>query len=293
MLALSRSGRQTEALRAYAVGARRARRRGRASSHRPSCEPWRRRSSARTTPTVRREPEPRRIAAPRQPSHAADVARRSPRLLDAPRARLRRRRLVTLVGPGGVGKTRLAIEAARAVVEAELMDVWLVELADVTDGDGIASAIATALGLPISGDPKMRLARDRRVPRAAGSTLVVLDNCEHLIDAVARVAQDLLELCPTMRILATSRERLGVPGEVLARCRHCRSPMPSPCSWNGALPLRRPWSWPTSATPTGPCGVDLRPPRWPAARHRARGLRGSARCPWPSSPSDSTTASGC
>ena len=94
------------------------------------------------------------------------------------------------------------------------MEVWLVELADVADGDGVASAIATTLGLPISAEANSDLARV--VEFLCGrSTLVVLDNCEHLIDSAARLAQDLLELCPTMRILATSRERLGVPGEVV------------------------------------------------------------------------------
>src|SRR5262249_23090817 len=135
-------------------------------------------------------------------------------LLDELAERLRRRRLVTLIGPGGVGKTRLAIEAAREVLESELMEVWVVELADVTDGDGVASAIAAALGLPIAVDPTSDLARI--VEFVCGrSALIVLDNCEHLLDTSARVALDLLELCPTIRILATSRERLGVPGEVV------------------------------------------------------------------------------
>lgn len=212
MLALSRSGRQTEALRAY-ESARSTLTDEVGLEPSPELRALETAILRQDDATVRRDPEP--AASPRRATLRTPltslVGRRE--LLDALAARLRRRRLVTLVGPGGVGKTRLAIEAARAILEAEHKDVRLVELADVADGDGIASTIAAGLGLPISGDPKSDLARI--VEFLCGrSTLVVLDNCEHLIDAAARVAQDLLELCPTMRILATSRERLGVPGEV-------------------------------------------------------------------------------
>jgi predicted ATPase len=213
MLSLSRSGRQTEALRSYEAARI-------VLADEVGLEPTPELRALETAilrqddTTVRRHPEP----APSPPRArlrsplTSLVGRRE--LLDTLAARLRRRRLVTLVGPGGVGKTRLAIEAAREILEAELMEVWLVELADVTDADAVASAIATGLGLPISVDPKSDLAR--LVEFLCGrATLIVLDNCEHVIDAAARIAQDLLELCPTMRILATSRERLGVPGEVL------------------------------------------------------------------------------
>ena len=213
MLALSRSGRQTEALRSY----RSARAvLGDELGLEPSPE-LRALETAilrQDEATVRRDAElkpTRRNASLRTPLTSL-VGRRD--VLDALAPRLRRRRLVTLVGPGGVGKTRLAIEAAREVLEAELMDVWLVELADVTDPDGVVSTIASALGLPISIDPKSDLTRI--VDFVCGrSTLVVLDNCEHLIESAARVVQDLLELCPTVKVLATSRERLGVPGEVI------------------------------------------------------------------------------
>ena len=212
MLALSRSGRQTEALRSYATARS-------VLAEEVGLEPSPELRALETAilrqdeTTARRDPEPppSRRSRLRTPLTSL-VGRRD--LLDVLAARLRRRRLVTLVGPGGVGKTRLAIEAAREILEADLMEVWLVELADVADGDGVASAIATTLGLPISADPNSDLARV--VEFLCGrNTLVVLDNCEHLIDSAARLAQDLLELCPTMRILATSRERLGVPGEVV------------------------------------------------------------------------------
>ena len=116
-------------------------------------------------------------------------------------------RLLTLVGPGGVGKTRLALEAARRTA-GELEDgAVLVELAAVGDPAAVRAAVATGLGLTEPG----RLAAmigDREL-------LVVLDNCEHVIDAAAEVADDLLSHCPRLRLLATSREGLRIDGEVI------------------------------------------------------------------------------
>jgi predicted ATPase/DNA-binding SARP family transcriptional activator len=114
-------------------------------------------------------------------------------------------RFVTLVGPGGVGKTRLAVEVARAAAEGLEFGGCLVELAPVGDPAGVTAAIATALDLP---DPS-RLADligDREM-------LVLLDNCEHVIAAAASVAEDLLRRCPALRVVATSREGLRVGGE--------------------------------------------------------------------------------
>jgi len=116
-------------------------------------------------------------------------------------------RFITLVGPGGVGKTRLALEVGRAAAEDLSLGGCLVELAPVGDPAGVAPAIAAALDLP---DPT-RLAEvigDRDV-------LIVLDNCEHVITAAAEVAEDLLERCPGLRLLATSREGLRVGGEII------------------------------------------------------------------------------
>ncbi|MER6025499.1 BTAD domain-containing putative transcriptional regulator [Streptomyces sp. NPDC001851] len=120
-------------------------------------------------------------------------------------------RLVTLTGPGGAGKTRLAIEAARARADA-----YLVELAPLTDGTRIPYAILAALGVreglrSATTDTAGRLLaalEDREL-------LLVLDNCEHLVEDAARVAGLLLGCCPGVRILATSREALGITGEVL------------------------------------------------------------------------------
>ncbi len=116
-------------------------------------------------------------------------------------------RFVTLVGPGGVGKTRLALEAARAASAGLAFGGCLVELAPVGDPAGVRAAIASALDLP---DPT-RLAEligDREM-------LIVLDNCEHVITTAADVAEDLLRRCPGLRVLATSREGLRVGGETI------------------------------------------------------------------------------
>ncbi|MFC4585511.1 AfsR/SARP family transcriptional regulator [Sphaerisporangium corydalis] len=118
-------------------------------------------------------------------------------------------RLVTLAGPGGVGKTRLATEAAAAWAHRTGEGAWLVELAGVRDPLEITGAVLTALGVREAGGDGGRLVgalRDRRL-------LVVLDNCEHLIDACARIAEDVLGECPGVRVLATSREPLSIAGE--------------------------------------------------------------------------------
>ncbi|WP_238498344.1 BTAD domain-containing putative transcriptional regulator [Streptosporangium soli] len=122
-------------------------------------------------------------------------------------ARLREDRLVTLVGPGGVGKSRLATQIARDLAADVPGGVWLVELAPVADPADLPQTLAGALGLTQAG----RLADT--LP--AADIVVVLDNCEHLIDAAARLVEDLLGSCPQLRVLATSREPLGILGEAL------------------------------------------------------------------------------
>ncbi|NUR24842.1 MAG: AfsR/SARP family transcriptional regulator, partial [Catenulispora sp.] len=131
-------------------------------------------------------------------------------------------RLVTLTGPGGSGKTRLAIESARGLAESFPDGVWLVELAPVTKPEDVAPAVAAAVGAleskvrnqsPLfeAGDVEQRLVG----VLAPHQALVVLDNCEHLIDAAAYVADLLLSACPRVRVLATSREPVGITGEAL------------------------------------------------------------------------------
>jgi hypothetical protein len=137
--------------------------------------------------------------------------------LAALRSDLHRARLVTLTGPGGSGKTRLAEEAA-----ARLPSAWLVELASLDRPEAVPGAVVSALGLretvlmtnelATPQDDPVALLIEHCAPR---SQLLVLDNCEHVIGAAADLAETLLTRCPGLTILATSREPLGVPGEVV------------------------------------------------------------------------------
>src|SRR2546426_538487 len=121
-------------------------------------------------------------------------------------------RLLALIGPGGVGKTRLAIQLA-TYLRARFSDgVWLVELASITDESLVPQAVAAALDVPEQAHRSLEATledhlRDRE-------TLLVLDNCEHLVQAAARLVQTLLRTCPKLNLLTTSREPLNVPGEV-------------------------------------------------------------------------------
>ncbi|MFI8516680.1 BTAD domain-containing putative transcriptional regulator [Streptomyces sp. NPDC085481] len=142
--------------------------------------------------------------------------------LDGLADELRSGRLVTLLGPGGVGKTRLSQEAAERVGGAWPDGVWLVELAPVTDPEAVTEAVLGAVGaretvLRGAGAEELRLGEDptgRLVEHCAGRRmLLLLDNCEHVVGAAAQLAEVLLERCPGVTVLATSREPLGVPGE--------------------------------------------------------------------------------
>jgi predicted ATPase len=120
-------------------------------------------------------------------------------------------RLLTLTGAGGCGKTRLALRVAADLVEATPDGVAFVELASLADPALLAQTVAVALGVALKPGPSplVTLVGELR-PR---HLLLVLDNCEHLIDACATLAQTLLEECPHLQILATTREALRIPGE--------------------------------------------------------------------------------
>jgi predicted ATPase/DNA-binding SARP family transcriptional activator len=133
-------------------------------------------------------------------------------------------RLISLVGPGGAGKTRLAIESVSRLVDVEIHGggVWLAELAPITDPADVAQVVLAAVGLRDStiidrpGEPRGRDATGRLVDFFGDRKCVlVLDNCEHLIDAAAALTDELLAQCPQLRVLTTSREPLGIYGEVL------------------------------------------------------------------------------
>lgn len=137
---------------------------------------------------------------------------------------LRDYRLVTATGPGGVGKTRLAVEVARQVADQFPDGVFLVELSAVTDETRVAAQVATALGLH---QAPSRSARET-LTAALGPQrlLLVLDNCEHVLGAVAELCGDLLQAADELRILATSREQLWVGGEIRYRLSPLELPGP-------------------------------------------------------------------
>src|SRR4051812_17434650 len=122
-------------------------------------------------------------------------------------------RLVTLIGAGGVGKTRLALRAAGAIRRAFRDGAWLVDLAPLRDEQLLGPTIAATLGL--------QSASARWAPAALGdqlasrSVLLVLDNCEHVSEAAAVMVEALLSRCPDLRVLVTSRQPLDIPGEYL------------------------------------------------------------------------------
>jgi len=119
--------------------------------------------------------------------------------------------LLTLTGAGGSGKTRLAIEVAKELVSAYRDGVWLVELAGLSEPELVAQEVAAALG--VRERPDRPLVSTLIDALRYEEMLLVLDNCEHLLGAVARLAKALLKVCPSLRILATTREPLGVEGE--------------------------------------------------------------------------------
>jgi predicted ATPase/class 3 adenylate cyclase/DNA-binding CsgD family transcriptional regulator len=131
------------------------------------------------------------------------------------RRRLAETRMLTLAGAGGCGKTRLSLEVAAGLVGDHPDGVWWVDLAAISDPDLVANAVAGALGIrEVPGQLIAETLVRQLRPRSA---LVILDNCEHLVEECARLAESLLRSCPTVTLLATSREPLGVDGEIPLR----------------------------------------------------------------------------
>ena len=144
--------------------------------------------------------------------------------LDEARELLAEAPLLTLTGSGGVGKTRLAVQLAAELLETFDDGAWMVELETLSEEQLLAQTVAAALGISEAsdGDFQQTLLHHLR-PRQA---LLILDNCEHIVESCARLANLLLRNCPGLRVLATSREALGVPGEKLYPVRSLSMPLP-------------------------------------------------------------------
>ncbi len=220
MRALYRSGRQADALRAYAAARHIL---GGELGIEPGLE-------LRTLEQAILEQDPG-LAAGETAGRATGVASHLPARLSSfigrtddlakVQSALADSRLVTLTGAGGAGKTSLAIEAARSLAADYVDGVWLVELGSVAEPERVVDAVMASLQLELGGMPgrtgdatPQRVVVEYLRHRVA---LLVVDNCEHLVDAVAETVSAVLLSCPEVDVLATSRERLGIPGELLWR----------------------------------------------------------------------------
>ena len=134
-------------------------------------------------------------------------------------------RLLTLTGSGGSGKTRLALEAAADVLDAFPDGIWVTELASVTDPALVPRVVAAAVG--VRGESRRPVPDILAGYLQSKHMLLVLDNCEHLIETCAQLIDALLRACPSVRILATSRAALNIPGETVSQVPSLSLPDPT------------------------------------------------------------------
>jgi predicted ATPase/class 3 adenylate cyclase len=150
------------------------------------------------------------------PSPTSSLIGRAADIADL-RDRMASSRLVTVTGAGGIGKTRLAIEAARSALGTRSDGVWFVDLGPVSDPNWIADTLLSALGVVRS--PDLQPGEQILSYLAGRDALLVIDNCEHLVDACSAMIGSLLTRCPGVAVLATSQEPLGIAGELIWRLR--------------------------------------------------------------------------
>ena len=158
--------------------------------------------------------------------------------LDELRRLLATTQLLTLTGVGGAGKTRLALELAEGALDHFADGVWLVELGPVRDPALVATEVCTAVGVPpdvLSGSSS-RLEEQLCAHLRGRRALIILDNCEHLIEVSAQLAHTVLAACPQVSVLSTSREVLGLPGEVVWRVPSLSLPPAEPAGVDDLAP---------------------------------------------------------
>ncbi|MFG0283805.1 MAG: protein kinase [Phycisphaerales bacterium JB039] len=190
---------------------------------------------------------------PRRLDHFIGRTREVAQLLQV----LDERSLTTLTGSGGCGKTRLALEVARRVMDRFEGGVWLVELAPIGEPALVPSAVAAAMGVQEQAGASLLDAICARI--GDGRHLLILDNCEHLRDAAGAFVTALLDRCPLARVLVTSREALGASGELAWRVPSLGVPGRQSAARHTPAPSgaaeTTPSTWSTARTPTG--GWDL------------------------------------